>query len=144
MKEKIENLIKEVGINEVESILNQMKSKVDVKENLKQDFIELLTGCTISFDGDYIDYKKDGKLLFYYHKNYNIFRINYNIWSNFESKFNLNHQELRDLLVGVEEEVLNYKDVTPELNPIHTENLNYKDVTPFGVPCELLNEWKKY
>ena len=113
MKEKIENLIKEVGINEVESILNQMKSKVDVKENLKQDFIELLTGCTISFGGDYINYKKDGKILFYYRKNNDIFRINYNIWSNFESKFNLNYQELSDLLVGIVEEVLNYKDVTP-------------------------------
>ena len=64
MKEKIENLIKEVGINEVESILQEIKSKVNVKENLKKDFIELLTGCTISFDGNDIDYKKDEKLLF--------------------------------------------------------------------------------
>jgi len=43
MKEKIENLIKEVGVNEVESILNQLKSKDNVKENIKKDFIELLS-----------------------------------------------------------------------------------------------------
>ena len=35
MKEKIEILIKEVGINEVESILQEMKSKVNVKQELK-------------------------------------------------------------------------------------------------------------
>lgn len=36
MKEKLENLIKEIGVNEVESVLNQIKSKVDVKENIKK------------------------------------------------------------------------------------------------------------
>ncbi len=118
MKNKIENLIKEAGIDEVEAILNQLKSKskVNVKENLKKDFVELLTGCTISFNGDDIEYRKDGILLFYYQKNEDIFRINYNIWSNFESKYNLNYQELKELLVGVVEEVLNYKDVTPFIN----------------------------
>jgi len=113
MKNKIENLIKEVGINEVETILGQIKSKVNVKEELKKDFIELLTGCTISFDGDDIDYKKDGKLLFYYRKNNNSFRIIYEIWLKLESKYNLNYQEMKELLVGVIEEVLNYKEVTP-------------------------------
>ena len=114
MKEKIENLIKEVGINEVESILQEMKSKVNVKENLKKDFIDLLTGCTISFDGDNIDYRKDGNLLFYYRKNEDFFRVKYDIWVNFENKYKLNYQELRELLVGVVEDVLNYKGVTPE------------------------------
>jgi len=113
MKNKIENLIKEAGINEVESILNKLKSKVNVKENLKKDFIELLSGCTISFDCDDIEYQKDGKLLFYYQKNENIFRLKYVIWSNFESKYNLNNQELEDLVVSIVEDVLNYKGVTP-------------------------------
>ncbi len=113
MKNKIENLIKEVGINEVEAILNKLKSKVNVKENLKKDFIELLSGCAISFDGDDIEYRKDGNLLFFYRKNYNIFRVKYDIWSNFQSKYNLNYYELRELLVGIVEEVLNYKSVIP-------------------------------
>jgi CO dehydrogenase nickel-insertion accessory protein CooC1 len=84
MKEKIEALIREIGINEVESVLNQMKSKVNVKENLKKDFIDLLTGCNMSFDDDAIEYRKDGNLLFFYQKNKNIFWIKYVIWSNFE------------------------------------------------------------
>ena len=113
MKNKIENLIKEVGINEVNSILKQMKSKVNVKEDVKKDFIDFLTGCTISFDGDDIDYKKDGYLLFFYKKNENIFNVRYSIWVNFENKYKLNYQELKDLLVSVVEEVLNYKGVTP-------------------------------
>ena len=108
MKEKIENIIKEVGINEVEAILNQMKSKDNVKENIKKDFIELLSGCAISFDGDDIEYRKDGKLLFFYRKNNNIFRVKYDIWSTFYSKYNLNCQELSSLLIGIVEEVLNF------------------------------------
>ena len=111
MKEKIENLIKEMGINEVEAILNQIKSKDNVKENLKKDFIELLSGCTISFDGDDIEYRKDGNILFYYRKNCNRFRVKYDIWLNFEIKYSLNNQELEDLLAGIVEEVFNYKDV---------------------------------
>ena len=115
MKNKIENLIKEVGINEVESILQEIKSKVNVKENLKKDFIELLTGCTISFNNNDDDYKKDNKILFFYSKNKNYFYIDYQIWTNFELKYNLNYQELRDLVVSIVEEVLNYKGVTPVL-----------------------------
>ena len=113
MKDKIENLIKEVGINEVESILQEMKSKVNVKEDFKKDFIELLTGCNISFDGDYIHYRKDEKFLFYYQKKDNYFNVRFSIWVNFENKYNLNYQELKELLVGVVEDVLNYKEVTP-------------------------------
>jgi hypothetical protein len=114
MKNKIENLIKEAGINEVEAILNQMKSKDNVKENIKKDFVELLEDCTISFDGKDIDYKKDGISLFYYQKNENIFRFEYKIWVKFQNKYSLNYQELKDLLVDVLEEVLNYKGVIPE------------------------------
>lgn len=113
MKKIIENLIKEIGINEVESILQEMKSKINVKENLKKDFVELLEDCTISFDGDVIDYKKDGEWFFYHRKTDNNFCLRYKIWSNFESKYNLSHYGLKNLLVDIVEEVLNYKGVTP-------------------------------
>ena len=115
MKNKIENLIKEVGINEVESILKELKSKskVNVKENLKKDFIDLLTGCTISFVGDDVDYIKDNKLFFYYNKTDNNFYFGYKFWADFGNKYSLNYQELKDLLVDIVEEVLNYKKVTP-------------------------------
>ena len=112
MKNKIKNLINEIGINKVESVLNQMKPKVNVKKQLKQDFIKLLDGCNISFDGDDIDYRQDGKLICYYKKNENIFRFEYSIWLNLESKYNLNHFGLKNLLVGIVEEVLSYKSVT--------------------------------
>ena len=117
MKNKIENLIKEVGINEVESILKEMKSKskVNVKQDIKKDFIELISGCTISFVGDDIDYMKDNKLFFYYRKTNNNFNFRYKFWLDFEKKYSLNYQELKDLLVDIVEEVLNYKRVTPHL-----------------------------
>ena len=73
MKEKIEALIREIGINEVESVLNQMKSKINVKENLKEDFVDLLTGCIILFIDNDIEYVKDRKLLFFYNKKKNVF-----------------------------------------------------------------------
>jgi hypothetical protein len=113
MKNKIEKLIKKIGVNEVESILQEMKSKVNVKENLKKDFIELLSGCTISFDCDDIGYLKDEKWFFYYQKTDNNFRVKFDIWRKFYSKYNLNYDELKDLLAGIVEEVLNYKGVTP-------------------------------
>ena len=117
MKEKVENLIKEVGINEVETILQEMKkNKVTIKESLKKDFIDMLTGCSLSFDGDDIDYNKYGKWIFYHRKNDNYFGIRYNIWLEFESKYGLNLQELKELLSSILEEVLNYKGVTPYLH----------------------------
>ena len=115
MKDKIENLIKEIGINEVETILKQMKSKVNVQQKLKKDFVELLSNCTTSFNHNDVEYRKNDKLLFYYQKNKNVFHFKYVIWSNFESKYNLNYHELKELLVGVVEDVLNYKGVTPLL-----------------------------
>ena len=114
MKNKIENLIKEAGIDEVEAILKQMKSKDNVKENIKKDFIELLTGCNISFNNDDIDYIKDNKLFFYYRKTNNYFYFRFNFWLDFGNKYSLNHQELSGLLVDIVEEVLNYKEVTPK------------------------------
>lgn len=112
MKNKIENIIKEIGVNEVESILKELKSNINVKQELKKDFIELLNDCTISFDNDDIDYLKNGELLFYYRKSINYFYFKYRIWLDFQSKYNLNEQELKELLVGVVEDVLNYKGVT--------------------------------
>lgn len=107
MKEKIEKLIKEIGVDEVES-------KVNVQQELKKDFVELLTGCTISFDSDVIDYKKDDEWFFYYRKTDNNFYLRYKFWFYFENKYSLNYQELSDLLVDIVEEVLNYKGVTPQ------------------------------
>ena len=42
-----------------------MKSKDNVKRNLKKDFIELLNNCNMSFDDNDIDYRQDGKLICY-------------------------------------------------------------------------------
>jgi|SRR5690554_2110951 len=90
------------------------KSKANVKQDLKRDFVELLTECTISFDSDVINYKKEEEWFCYYCKTNNKFYIQYKVWFHYEKKYNLNHKELSDLLSSIIEEVLNYKRVTPE------------------------------
>ena len=73
----------------------------------------MLNGCTISFDGNDINYRKNGDLLFFYRETNNNFYLRYKIWTNFENKYSLNNQELKEFFVSVVEEVLNYKEVTP-------------------------------
>ena len=95
--------------------------KNNIKESLKADFIKHLTGCSILFYDDLIDYIKDGKLLFSYRKNDNHFGMRYTIWREFKSKYSLNYQELKYLVEGIVEEVLNYKGVTT-YEPNHFKN----------------------
>ena len=114
MKEKIEKLIKEVGINEVENILQEMKSKVNVKEELKKDFIDLLNGCTILFDGVFIDYNKENDRICHYRKDYNYLTLRNKYWSYLQSKYKINYQELKSLLKSIVEDVLGYKGVDVE------------------------------
>lgn len=86
-----------------------------MKNKIKKDFIELLSGCTKSFDGDNIEYEKDGEWFFYHQKTNNIFYFRCKIWFDFEKKYYLNHKELSELLSDIIEEVLNCKGVTPIL-----------------------------
>jgi len=112
MKEKTEKLIKEMDVMDIESFLIEIKSKVD---GIKGDFIDLLSGCTITFDSGHIEYNKDGKWLFYYGKKDNIFGVRKKIWNDFECNYELEHYQIHNLLKKIVEEVLNYKNVTPVL-----------------------------
>ena len=85
-----------------------------MKNKIKKDFIELLSGCTKSFDGDNIEYEKDGEWIFYHQKTNNIFYFRCKFWFDFEKKYYLNHKELSELLSDIIEEVLNCKGVTPK------------------------------
>jgi len=102
----------EMSVKDVQSFLIELKSKVD---GIKGDFIDLLSGCTITIDGDDIDYRQDEKLLFYYGKKDNIFGVRKKIWNDFECNYELEHYQIHNLLKKIVEEVLNYKNVTPVL-----------------------------
>ena len=118
MKEKIEELIKEIGINEVESILKQIKSKVNIKEKIKEDFIDLLTGCNIIFDISpykerrYIEYYKDNNKYFYYKHPSNEFGVNYDIYKFLNKKYGIDSDSsyFDRMISDIVGEVLNYKN----------------------------------
>lgn len=113
MENIIENMINEFGIFEVETILNKMKSKINIHEELKEDIILLLTDSIISIDknNDNVEYKKNNKLICYYIINDNQFLISDSVLTNLTSKYNLNTKELNLLLSPIVEEILNYKNV---------------------------------
>lgn len=108
----IENIINEIGIYEVEAILNKMKSKINIQEELKEDIILLLTDSIISIEeNNNVDYRKNNKLICYYIKKDNQFFIRDSVLTNLSSKYNLNTKELNLLLNPIVEEILNYKNV---------------------------------
>ena len=113
MENIIENMINEFGIFEVEAILNKMKSKINIHDELKKDFILLLTDSIISIDKNRndVDYRKNKKLICYYIIKDNKFFIRDSVLTNLTSKYNLNTKELNLLLNPIVEEILNYKNV---------------------------------
>jgi len=115
MENIIENIINEFGIFEVEAILNKMKSKINIHEELKKDIILLLTDSIISIDknNDNVDYRKNKKLICYYIIKDNQFIIPDSVLTDLTSKYNLNlnTKELNLLLTPIVEEILNYKNV---------------------------------
>lgn len=113
MENIIENMINEFGIFEVEAILNKMKSKINIQEELKEDIILLLTDSIISIDKNRndVDYRKNNKLICYYIIKDNQFFIRDSVLTNLSSKYNLNTKELNLLLNPIVEEILNYKNV---------------------------------
>ena len=113
MENIIENMINEFGIFEVEAILNKMKSKINIQEELKKDIILLLTDSIIFIDKnkDDVDYRKNNKLICYYNIKDNHFFICNSVLTNLTSKYNLNTKELNLLLNPIVEEILNYKNV---------------------------------
>lgn len=116
MENIIENMINEFGIFEVEAILNKIKSKINIHDELKKDIILLLTDSIISIisidkNNNYVEYKKNNKLISYYIINDNQFLISDSVLTNLTSKYNLNTKELNLLLSPIIEEILNYKNV---------------------------------
>lgn len=116
MENIIENMINEFGIFEVETILNKMKSKINIHDELKEDIILLLTDSIISIisidkNNVNVEYRKNNKLISYYIINDNQFLISDSVLTNLTSKYNLNTKELNLLLSPIVEEILNYKNV---------------------------------
>jgi hypothetical protein len=91
-----------------------MRKGYNMEELYKQRFKELFFNqiglikikilCDSRNKNSYIKYfyTKDKKYLGEYNSNIKYFWLSYtNIWSKFESEFNLNYQEIRDLTSGI-------------------------------------------
>jgi hypothetical protein len=101
---------------------------IDILWNLKEYTSDKYT--------DRIYYKKDKELLFEYNQKNGYFHCSYEkIWSVFESKFNLNYNEISSLIKGMVEEHLKLRSVTPQYykgfsNTRLEEHLKLRSVTP--------------
>ncbi len=89
--------------------------------------------------GDRMVYRDENDNWIFYHekdpKNGYVWFNYYKIWRIFESKFDYNTQEIRDLLLGWLEEYYNLRDVTPgslflNYRRMLEEYYNLRDVTP--------------
>ena len=99
LKDKIHK-IKESRLRPAEKFL------YDIFFNLKEYY----------FNGypDSVFYKKDNEILFKYDKKNRYFWCHYNkIWSVLETNYDLNYQEVKEIIKGVVWETLKLKEVTP-------------------------------
>lgn len=124
MKEKIKNVIKNAeivfDIHYIEGVLLEHKNKDDIKKYIRYKFNNLINECTISYDGDYIDYVLDGRMIFYYNKKSNEFGVTLKPWDilinwstldSIGSTYRLCYQGLSELLIEFVDEILHYKNV---------------------------------
>ena len=95
-------------------------NNIDEKEKL---FLELTYLDDLEIKFDFIEYKeyifyfyKDDYLFYQDKKNMKFYINYYKIWSVFESKFNINYEEIREFMKGMIDKHFNLKDYTPIAN----------------------------
>ncbi|MFW6272389.1 MAG: hypothetical protein ACOC2U_01250, partial [bacterium] len=123
MKEKLKEIIKESGIEEIESILEEIKNEKSddqIREEIKQLIIGNFNGCNVYFDGNYIDYKDyNNHLIGFYNKENNEFSLSYRkIWSEIKIKYGYNNQQIKEITIPILEELFNLKGVTTNYSTV--------------------------
>ena len=95
----------------MKEIIQKIKiNRLKPEERWFIDILNNLTEYTSDKYSDFIFYKKDNELLFEYNSEDKYFYCNYiKIWLVFDSKYNLNNQEIRILIKGQVEEHLKLK-----------------------------------
>ena len=84
------------------------------KKEMVNFFLSKFNGSTVKFDNGRIKhYAPNGDWLFSLNNKYNEFWVSYkNIWSVYESKYDLNYQQIKELFKGILEEHFNLKEFT--------------------------------
>jgi quinol monooxygenase YgiN len=110
----------EEKIQELEKQIESLK-KESQKEEMEQWFKSLLNGLEIEINDDYpnsVFYKKNGNIFFelYQDSEKTHFYCDYNlIWSVFNNKYNLNHDETQAFIKDMVEQHLKLGVVTPKV-----------------------------
>ena len=102
--------------------LNQRKSELEAIINApeitpEQRLLQLFEGCVIHFDEQYpesVFFMKDGEIYFELDAKNNYIWCRYNyVWQLFETEFDLNSNQIRDLIKGQVEQRFKMRGVTP-------------------------------
>lgn len=132
--EKLNSLIQELGIAEIEKQLAVLKGNKNTSSTNVEKFIdEMFTNLTISNelcrDGD-ISFIKDGKLYFIYSKKEKTIYYKYTIFEILYNNYKFNQYEIVNLICSKTEEFLRYKIdkalVMDKYNTISIDEYNKK------------------
>ena len=122
-KKQLKEIILKIGIEQAEYVLDELK-----KENLSQNkdaeakefLFDIFNRMKVRVEKDcsnYVFYDVDGLgTVFEQDAENKYLWVSYrHIWSVLESKFGYNHQQTRELIRGVVEDILNWRGYAPRL-----------------------------
>ena len=115
-KKLIENIIKEEEKSDVVKDLEKRWAMEDEFRRIMKDVIEKKDPLNPTNRIYYVDKNDNSKVYMRYNKKNNYVLIDYKkLWSNFESKYDLNYYEVRDFFKGILKRDYNLRGITPYL-----------------------------
>ena len=117
-KEELKNLIDSIDDSTIEKICDLLRNDESLKKKeMTNFFLSKFNGSTVKFDNGRIKYyAPNGDWLFCQNNEKKEFLVSYkNIWSVFESKYDLNYQQTKKLFEGILKEHFNLKGFTVDI-----------------------------
>ena len=114
-KEELKKLIDSIDDSTIEKICELLSNnEAQKKKEMVNFFLSKFNGSTVKLDDSKIKhYAPNGDWLFSLNNKNNEFWVSYkNIWSVYESKYDLNYQQIKELFKGILEEHFNLKEFT--------------------------------
>lgn len=118
-KEELKKLIDSIDDSTIEKICDLLRNNESQKNKEMVDFfINKFNGLTVKLDSGKIKYyTPNGDWLFSLNNKKNEFWVSYiQIWSVYESKYNLKYQQIKELIEGILEEHFKLEGFTTLVN----------------------------